>query len=648
MCGITGLVDRGGRLGEGLESTATAMAWTLRQRGPDDGGVWSDPRHGIALASRRLAVIDLSPAGHQPMVGMNGRLVLTYNGEIYNFLAIRRALEDAGCRFRGHSDTEVLLEAAAKWGLRGALQRSEGMFALALWDAASGCLHLARDRLGEKPLYYGWLGETFVFGSELKALKAHPDWKPEVDRQALFDYFNRGYVPAPRSIYQGIYKLPPGAIVTLRVADGHLGAPETYWALADAAAPNRRVYRTSEEAIDGLEDVLSTSVASRMVADVPVGAFLSGGVDSSVIVALMQRSTSSTVRTFTVGFEDPAYDESPDAARIARHLGTEHAELRLTASDALAVVPELPGIYDEPFADWSQIPTLLVSRFAREQVTVALSGDGGDELFGGYNRYSLSLALWSRVARMPLPARRALGQLVSALPAASLDSVLGTALRALPRRLQVRTPGTKLRKLGEVLPAASLDDLYSRLMWVWPEPGALLLDAVPGAVAGAGLSAPGTLVEPVERMMYSDTLGYLPDDILVKVDRASMAVSLEARVPLLDYRVVEYAWTLSPDQRLRAGTGKWCLRRLLDRYLPAELVDRPKMGFGLPLGAWLRGPLRDWASSLLDARRIASEGYLNPETVDRIWNVHLTGRRDQEHLLWSVLAFEAWLDCERR
>lgn len=622
------------------------MTSTLRHRGPDDGGVWADAARGVALGSRRLAVIDLSPSGHQPMVGMNGRLVLTYNGEIYNFVRIRRALEGEGCRFRGHSDTEVLLEATARWGLHETLRRSEGMFALALWDAASGCLHLARDRLGEKPLYYGWLGNTFVFGSELKVLAAHPDWKPEVDRQALLDFFRLGYTPAPRSIYAGIHKLLPGTTVSLDVSNGHLREPESYWSLVDAAMPGRRTVRKPEEAVDALEDILSDAVASRMVADVPVGAFLSGGVDSSLVVALMQRSSSRAVRTFTVGFDDPSYDESADAARVAHHLGTEHAELRLTAADALAVVPELPSIYDEPFADWSQIPTLLVSRFARQQVTVALSGDGGDELFGGYNRYSLGLALWARMTSVPLPARRALSRLIAALPTASLDPALRLVGRALPPRLQVRTPGNKLRKLGEALPVASLDELHSTLVALWRDPAELVLGSS-GVVFEATSLAPEMLVEPVERMMFSDTVRYLPDDILVKLDRASMAVSLEARVPLLDRRVVEYAWTLPPDQRLRAGVGKWILRQVLHRYVPAELVDRPKMGFGLPLGDWLRGPLRDWAASLLDPRRIADEGYLASEVVERIWKIHQSGRQDQEHLLWSVLAFEAWLECNQ-
>jgi asparagine synthase (glutamine-hydrolysing) len=437
-------------------------------------------------------------------------------------------------------------------------------------------------------------------------------------------------------------------MATLRVGDGRLGDPEAFWSLAEVAQPEHRKHRTPEQAIDALETVLSEAVVSQMVADVPVGAFLSGGVDSSIVVALMQRFNSGKVRTFTIGFDDPSYDESADAARIARHLGTEHTELRLTAADALAVVPDLPRIYDEPFADWSQIPTLLVSRFAREEVTVALSGDGGDELFGGYNRYSLGLALWDRVATVPLPMRRAAGQLIQRLPTGSLDHALELVVGSLPTRLQLRTPGTKLRKLGEVLPSSSLDDLYARLICLWREPGEILLGGVDSSVALGALTAPAALVEPVERMMFSDTVGYLPDDILVKVDRASMAVSLEVRVPMLDRRVVEFAWTLSPDQRLRGRVGKWCLRQLLERYVPTNLMDRPKMGFGLPLGAWLRGPLRGWATSLLDPRRVASEGYLSAEVVDRIWKSHLSGRRDQEHLLWSVLAFEAWLKAEQK
>jgi asparagine synthase (glutamine-hydrolysing) len=647
MCGIAGLLDRSGRLRDGVKSTATDMSWALHHRGPDDGGVWTDDARGVALASRRLAVIDLSPLGHQPMVGGDGRLVLTYNGEIYNFMKIRKTLEDLGCRFRGHSDTEVLLEAIAQWGLREALCRSEGMFAMALWDGTSGTLSLARDRLGEKPLYYGWLGDTFVFGSELKALKAHPDWKPNVDRAALRDYFEYGYIPAPRSIYAGIRKLPPGTIISVDARSGRTGDPEPYWSLEEAAAPTNRVGRSASEAVDALEELLLEAVSSRVVADVPVGAFLSGGIDSSLIVALMQHSSSRSVRTFTIGFDDPSYDESASASAIARHLGTDHCELQLTAEDALGVVPDLAGIYDEPFADWSQIPTLLVSQFARESVTVALSGDGGDELFGGYNRYSLGLATWDHIASLPLALRRVLGQAIGALPTGSLDHPLEVAARALPQRFQLRNPGIKLRKLGEILPAASSDDIFRRLSSLWQDPASILARGSFEVVPSASSVAPAMLVDPLERMMYADTMRYLPDDILVKVDRASMAVSLEARVPLLDYRVVEFAWTLPPEQRLRAGVGKWILREVLRRYVPPTLFERPKMGFGLPIGDWLRGPLHDWAAALIDPRRVVSEGYLAPQVVEQLWKVHQSGHRNQEHLLWSVLSFQAWLDHDR-
>jgi asparagine synthase (glutamine-hydrolysing) len=572
----------------------------------------------------------------------DGAIVISYNGELYNFRELRKLLESEGRRFLGHSDTEVLLAAAECWGIDGALQRSNGMFALALWDRRTRVLHLARDRLGEKPLYYGWLGRTFVFGSELKALRAHPAWRQEVDRHALGEYFRLGYVPAPFSIYQGISKLPPGTRICLDLTTGSLGAPQAYWSLADVACGPRRADERLPDVVDELDEVLDQAVRSRMVADVPLGAFLSGGIDSSVVVALMQKSAAHPVRTFTIGFDDPAYDESADAAAVARHLGTDHTELRVTPSDCLAVIPELPVMYDEPFADWSQIPTHLVSKLARSEVTVALSGDGGDELFGGYNRYTWTLALWPRMQRIPRAVRSGLGRILRAVPYASLDPGIERVSRLLPRGLRVRTPGTKLRKLADVLPAASPEDMFLMLSSQWSLPERLVRGA--NGDTKLRLVSPDVLIPGAERMMYHDTLTYLPDDILVKVDRASMAVSLEARVPLLDHRVVEFAWQLPLDLRIRAGTGKWLLRQVLCRYVPTELIDRPKIGFGVPMASWLRGPLKDWAGDLLSPARLARDGYLDAGPVSKAWDVHQRGRQDQEHLIWSVVAFQSWLD----
>jgi asparagine synthase (glutamine-hydrolysing) len=643
MCGIAGCVDLDRATSpQELEHVVAQMAATLRHRGPDDKGAWVDARHGVGLAHRRLAVIDVSPAGAQPMSMADDAAVISYNGELYNFREIRKSLESEGHCFRGNSDTEVFLAAAERWGIDGALQRSNGMFALALWDRRAGVLHLARDRMGEKPLYYGWLGRTFVFGSELKALRAHPAWRQDLDRQALGEYFRLGYVPAPLSIYQGIRKLLPGTRVSLELHAGALGAPEPYWSLNDLACQPRRASGRIADAVDELDEVLDRAVRSRMVADVPVGAFLSGGVDSSAVVALMQKSTSNPVKTFTIGFDDPAYDESANAEAVAHHLGTDHTAMRVAPADCLAVIPELPAMYDEPFADWSQIPTHLVSKLARSQVTVALSGDGGDELFGGYNRYTWTLALWPRMHRMPKALRSGAGKVLAALPHAVLDPAMARLSRYLPEGLRVRTPGTKLRKLAEVLPADGPEDMFLMLTHQWQHPGQL--------VRGFNGFSPTRFVRPAcplpeaERMMFHDSITYLPDDILVKVDRASMAVSLEARVPLLDHRVVEFAWQLPLDLRIRFGSGKWLLRQVLDRYVPPQLTDRPKAGFGMPMAAWLRGPLRDWAEDLLSRERLVHDGYLEPDPVTKAWSVHQRGRQDNEHLLWSVIAFQAWLD----
>jgi asparagine synthase (glutamine-hydrolysing) len=653
MCGFAGVVDpAGSRTADALSDVARAMADTLLHRGPDDGGVWVDPLAGVALGARRLAVLDLSTEGHQPMTSASGRFVLAYNGEIYNFRALRARLVAAGSAFRGGSDTEVLLAAIERWGVEPALQELNGMFAFALWDRTERQLHLGRDRLGEKPLYFGWVGGALVFGSELKALRRYPGFRPAVDRRTLARYLEAGYVPAPYSIYEGVSQLLPGTFLTIGT-EAHARRAATltrYWSAFDVAAngASRPCRASPAEITDRLEDLLGDAIAMRLRADVPVGAFLSGGIDSSTVVALMRSQSSGPVRSFTIAFDDPAYDESAYAAAVARHLGTDHTELRLTAGDARDVIARLPQLYDDPFADSSQIPTYLVSRLAREHVTVALSGDGGDELFGGYNRHAWGGPVWSAIGGLPLPLRRAAAGLLRAATPSTWDALFALGGPLLPRRFRLRNPGVKLHKLAGVLPAANSDELYRILTAAWTHPR----DLVRGLADltdedEAQRAAPAAVTDLASQMMYLDLVGYLPDDILVKLDRASMGVSLETRVPMLDHRVVEMAWRIPASLKIKDGTSKWVLRQVLRRHVPDELVDRPKTGFGLPIGAWLRGPLEKWAEELLAPDRLEADGYLEPSTVQRGWREHLSGRRDLEAKLWPVLMFQAWLDVYR-
>ncbi|HUY22808.1 MAG TPA: asparagine synthase (glutamine-hydrolyzing) [Acidimicrobiales bacterium] len=652
MCGIAGFWDRGPAGADEAGRRIVAMTDTLRHRGPDDAGDFVEEAAGLALGARRLAIVDLSEHGHQPMVSPDGRFVLAFNGEIYNFADLRAELEATGTRFRGTSDTEVLVTAVQAWGLRQALVRCNGMFALALWDRRERRLHLARDRFGEKPLYYGWSRGAFLFGSELKALRAHPAFAAEVDRDVVALYFRHNCVPAPFSIYRGIAKLPVASIVTLEAAaaPGTMPTPEPFWSLravAEAGAADR-VTGSVDAVTDQLDTVLRDAVRLRMHADVPLGAFLSGGIDSSLVVALMQAQATAPVRTFTIAFDDAAYDEADEARAVAGHLGTEHHELLVTAADALDVVALLPDVYDEPFADSSQIPTAVLARLTRTHVTVALSGDGGDELFGGYNRYAWAERFWRRVEPVPRPLRRAAAAALGAVPPGWWDRAFAGAGRVVPRVGGVRMPGTKLAKVAQVLPAADLHATYVALASHLQDPGRL----VPGAV-----EPPTLLTRPeqwpanadgVERMMFLDTMTYLPDDILTKVDRATMASSLEGRMPFLDPAVAALAWRLPTDMKVRGGTGKWLLRRLLHRYVPPALVERPKAGFGIPVGDWLRGPLRPWAEELLDPRRMGDEGLLAPAVVQELWGEHLSGRRDRQFELWDVLMFQAWLGAQSR
>jgi asparagine synthase (glutamine-hydrolysing) len=621
------------------------MADAIARRGPDDHGVWVDTDAGVALAHRRLAIVDLTPAGHQPMLDRTGRYVLTFNGEIYNHAELRAELEQAGVasRWRGHCDTEVLLEAVAAWGVPRALERSVGMFAFALWDQRERTLVLARDRLGEKPLYYGWAGATFVFGSELSALAAYPDWQGEIDRDALGLLVQLNYIPAPHAIYEGVRKVMPGSYFVLQ-AGAREGTSKTYWdagtvAVEGAANP---FTGSAEEAVERTDALLRQSLKGQMMADVPLGAFLSGGIDSSTVVALMQAMSARAVRTFSIGFKEPGYDEAPHAREVARHLGTDHTELYVTMKEAMAVVPQLPSLYSEPFADVSQIPTFLVSELARRHVTVALSGDGGDELFSGYTRYAVGDKLWRILSKVPRGARSAAAALLARVPAKQWDAILDAPLRLLPERSRPHRVGDKLNKAAGVIGLGSADEIYKALISLWPDPAGIVVGArEPAARAGAPLS------DPVRRMMHQDLVGYLPDDILVKVDRASMAVGLEARVPLLDHRLVEFTWTLPLDVLRRQGRSKWPLRRILDRHVPPALTERPKMGFGVPIDSWLRGGLRDWAESLLDAKRLSEEGLFHPAPIRAAWQAHLEGHRNMQYQLWSVLMFQAWNDEQR-
>lgn len=649
MCGIAGLFrPAADRAAETLEAVGGCMTATLRHRGPDAGAVWVDAHAGIVLGHRRLAIIDLSPNGSQPMSSTSGRWVIAFNGEIYNFPALRDDLLTRGHRFCGHSDTEVLLAAIEQWGLTESLKRAVGMFALALWDREDHVLYLARDRMGEKPLYYGWVDGTFLFGSELKALRAYDGWEPTIDRDALALFLRHNYVPGPYTIYQGIRKLPPGTSLAIP-ASGDTAEPRPYWSLGDVirTARARRFEGGEPEAIERLDRLLRQSIRGQMVADVPLGAFLSGGIDSSTVVALMQAQSERAIQTFTIGFHEQAYDEAVYAKAIARHLGTDHTELYVEPADAMAVIPRLPTLYDEPFADSSQIPTFLVSQLARRSVTVSLSGDGGDELFGGYNRYFLARSIWQRMERLPRLLRKTVARGITACAPTTWDRMFGAIRAALPGALRPRHFGDGLYKLAVILHAHGPDEIYHRLVSHWEQPDRVVRGAVEPLTSLTNTAAWPELGDYTERMMYLDAITYLPDDILVKVDRACMAVSLEARVPLLDHRVIEFAWSLPLAFKVRNGDGKRLLRRVLNRYVPNELVDRPKMGFGVPIDHWLRGPLRDWAESLLDERRLRLEGVFDPGPIREKWLEHLSGANNWQYLLWDVLMFQAWREHNR-
>lgn len=641
MCGIAGFIDHSSVYARSdMSVLATAMAETLLHRGPDDQGVWTDETGGLVLAHTRLSILDVSSSGHQPMISHDGRYVIVYNGEIYNFKELRERLRSEGRPFSTESDTEVILEALGAWGLERTVHELVGMFSFALWDRLERTLALGRDRLGEKPLYYGWLGSTFVFASELKALRVLPAWNGEIDRVALTLYLRNGYVPGPRSIYEGILKLPPGCTLTIHGMNSDQGAePESYWRLSESIDDALPPATSAGEVVDTLETLVRRSVRQQMVADVPLGAFLSGGVDSSTVVALMQAESASPVRTFSIGVNDPVYDEAPAARAIAAHLGTDHTELYVDAEDSLAMVPRLSEIYDEPFADSSQIPTLLVSKLARRSVTVSLTGDGGDELFGGYERYVRAPELAERLGRIPGFLRRNGGRTLLSRP---VLGALDFAARYRGGRVAERT-----RRLGELLEHHSPLGIHRALHSSWPLPGAVVLGGSEPETPVTAVRHPWSRSGMAEQMLLIDAVTYLPDDLLVKVDRASMAFSLETRVPLLDHRIVEFAFSMPWNMKVRNGTRKWILREVLHRHVPRRLVEGPKKGFAIPIGRWLRGPLLPWAERLLDPERIIEEGFFDHRPIVSKWTEHKKGRFDWSNPLWTILMFQAWYESQQ-
>ena len=650
MCGIAGFIDlRRQTSSENLCAMAKRMADTLQHRGPDDGSVWADAAAGIALGHRRLSIIDLSPNGRQPMSSASGRYVIVFNGEIYNFQELRGELEGTEA-FRGHSDTEVMLACVERWGIEASLARWNGMFAFGLWDRQERILHLGRDRFGEKPLYYGWMGDTFLFASELKALRTHPAFRTEVNRDALALYLRHNCVPAPHSIFRGVYKLLPGHLLRVAADTGAEVKPAPYWSLRQTAERGvRNAFRGSEaDAVEQLERLLRDALKIRMVADVPLGVFLSGGIDSSTIAALMQAQSARPVRTFSIGLAETDYNEAGNAAAVARHLGTEHTEICVTPKEALEVIPNLANIYDEPFSDSSQIPTCVLARLTRRHVTVALSGDGGDEVFGGYNRHVWGRRVDGAIRWVPRTARAALAGMITSVSPQRWDSLYGLCEQLLPETLKHRMPGYKLHKLSWILKSKNGRSAYADLCAHWTEPAKIALGSEEPETILKSEDGWPNLPTLAEQMMCMDSVTYLPDDILTKVDRATMAVSLEARVPYLDHRLVEFVWSLPLAMKLREGKGKTILRRVLHRHVPQELIDHPKTGFGIPLDAWLRGPLRDWAEALLSEQCLRSEGYLDPEPIRKMWGAHISGQGAWQYHLWDVLMFQAWLEQVRQ
>lgn len=649
MCGIAGLFDISSQRGsEEYINITNNMSKALAHRGPDSNGVWADVEYGVTLGHRRLAIIDISHEGHQPMISSYGRYVITYNGEIYNFLVIRRELEEKGYKFRGHSDTEVILTAIEEWGFEKAVKKFIGMFAFALWDKKEKNLLLTRDRIGEKPLYYGWIGKTFVFASELKAFHAFPGFNREIDRRALFLYLKYNYIPSPYSIYKNIFKLRPGSFLTLNQESepGSVLENRSYWSALDIAKKGieNRFTGNEHEALVQLGELLKDAVAKQMISDVPLGAFLSGGIDSSTIVALMQAQSSIPVKTFSIGSNESSFNEAHFAKAVARHLGTDHTELYVSPEEAMEVIPKLPDIYDEPFADSSQIPTFLVAQLTRKKVTVSLSGDAGDELFGGYNRYFWGRNILKGTKWMPGPVKKLTAASLKMLSTETWDSIYNLFEPGIPRALRLRLPGDKIHKLAAVLDANNPAVMYDNLVSSWKHPDNVVKWNDQRLKNIASDESTKYITDFSEWMMYKDLITYLPDDILVKVDRACMAVSLESRVPYLDHRIIEFSWTLPLEMKIKKDKGKLLLRSLLYKYVPPELIERPKIGFGIPVDIWLRGPLKEWAETLLEEKRLKTEGFFDVKEVRDKWNEHLTGVRNWNYQLWAVLMFEAWYE----
>ena len=650
MCGIAGFL--GGTVADtkAYETILSEMATRIFHRGPDHGGVWSDADAGIGLGHRRLSIVDLSPAGHQPMLSASGRYVIVFNGEIYNHSDLRNKLSEDRCApsWRGHSDTESLLAGFDAWGIQKTVESAIGMFAFAIWDQSTRTLTLARDRLGEKPLYYGWQGNSFLFASELKALRPHPAFRGTINRDALTLLLRHNYIPTPYSIYEGIAKLQPGCLLTVSLQQRE---PKVwaYWSAAQVAEDGvMHLYAgNSKEAVDELETLLKDAVRQQLMADVPLGAFLSGGVDSSTIVALMQAQSSRPVKTFSIGFYRDAYNEAGHAKAVARHLGTDHTELYVTPEQAMAVIPRLPILYDEPFSDSSQIPTFLVSQLARQHVAVSLSGDAGDELFCGYNRYQFTSRLWRVLSSVPVFLRELVAREIISVTPQSWDQMAVAMGWLLPESARRASAGDKLHKGADVMTSDSIKSLYHNLVSHWRNPASVVIGGSEPQTMLTGNSPKLSGLNAIERMMALDVMTYLPDDILVKVDRAAMGVSLETRVPFLDHRVVEFAWRLPQSMKLRDRQTKWILRQVLYRHVPKNLIERSKMGFGIPLDDWLRGSLREWCEALLDESRLKREGYFKPLSIRQKWAEHLSGKRNWAYHLWDVLMFQAWLESNK-
>ncbi len=647
MCGLAGAIQLNIR-DDKWRDNLKKMASAIRHRGPDDEGVWFDSQAGIGLAHTRLSIIDLSVHGHQPMNSVSDRFIIAFNGEVYNFSSIKEELRGSGIEWRGHSDTEVILAAIEAWGLVVALKKFVGMFAIALWDRKEKVLSLVRDRLGIKPLYYGWVDGALLFGSELKALKAHPDFGPAIDRNSLALFLRHNYIPAPYSIYKGIYKLKPGHILNINQGK-HLSQDSVnsicYWdARSIAESGQANLFEGSEEEASlELEKIIMESIGLRMIADVPLGAFLSGGVDSSTVVALMQAQSNRPVKTFTIGFSEQDYNEAEHAKAVAKHLGTDHTELYVTPNEALSVIPRLPYIFDEPFSDSSQIPTLLVSELTRKHVTVSLSGDGGDELFSGYGRYAATQRIWTKIGWMPGWFAHAIATLLTHTPSWMLDVIPRHVIQKISGYGRAGSASDKLKKLAELLEAHQLVNLYRAMISHWKNPQKIVIGGIEPPTVFTSNNSMANLSDAVSRMMLLDTISYLPDDILTKVDRASMSIGLEARVPLLDHRVVEFAWKLPLSMKVGGGVEKRVLKNVLYRHVPKKLLDRPKMGFGVPINLWLRGPLKDWAENLLDESSLKEQGYFEPGPIRQKWKEHLSGNHDWHYYLWDVLMFQAWL-----